>query len=85
MKLDQIQKIIQEIVLIHIQSYSNHDYLFLDAELTMMIIPNTNKDLEHFEQEFSIEHILGSIKKLKEQVKNLESKQPYQNVTPLPI
>ena len=72
-------------VLIHTQYYSNHDCLFLDTELAMMIIPNTNKDLENFEQVFSIEYILGSIKRLKEQVKNLESKQPYQNVTPLPI
>ena len=51
----------------------------------MIITLNSNKDLEHFEHVFSIEHIIHSIKKLKEQVKNLESKQPYQIVTPSPI
>ena len=68
-----------------IQYYSNHEYHCWNAGLVMIITLNSNKDLEHFEHVFSIEHIIHSIKKLKEQVKNLESKQPYQIVTPSPI
>ena len=51
----------------------------------MKTIQSTNKDLDKFEQAFSIDHILMSIKKLEGQVKTLELKQPYQIVTPPPI
>ena len=48
----------------------------------MKVIQNINNDLKNFEEVFSIEHIVMSIKKLEEQVKTMKSKQPYQIVTP---
>ena len=56
-----------------------------NAELMIKLTQNINNDLEHFEQAFSIDHILSSIKKLEEQVKTLKSKQPYEIVTPSAI
>ena len=75
----------QEEIFTHIVYYSNHDCHSLNTDLEMRIILHTNKDLEHFEKVFSIEHILISIKKLEDQLKVLESKQPYQIFTSSPI
>ena len=41
--------------------------------------------MESFENDFSVNHILTSIKKLERQLRALESKQPYQIVTPRPV
>ena len=39
---------------------------------------DTNKDIDNYKQEFSIEHILISIKKLEARVKQLEARQVYE-------
>ena len=39
---------------------------------------DTNKDIDNYKQEFSIEHILVSIKKLKERVNKLEARHVYE-------
>ena len=75
----------QDCALIHILFYSNLDYPFPNVDLEMKITQNIINDLKYFEQVFSIEQILMSIKSLKEQVKSLESKQLYQIATPSPI
>ena len=47
---------------------SHHEYA------VMMNILDINKDIEYFKEELSIENIILSIRKLKEQVKKLETK-----------
>ena len=41
--------------------------------------------MKNFENDFSVDHILTSIKKLERQLRTLESKQPYQIVTSRPV
>ena len=57
---------------------SNHDYHFQDICAKMMCMRDINKDIGNFEKEFSIEHILISIKNLKARVKQLESRNMYE-------
>ena len=39
---------------------------------------DTNKDVDNYKHEFSIEHILVSIKKLRERIKQLEARHVYE-------
>ena len=39
---------------------------------------DTNKDIDNYKQEFSLEHILVSIKNLKAKVKILEARRVYE-------
>ena len=39
-----------------------------------MIIKDINKDIEYFEKELSIENIVLSLRKLKQQVKKMETR-----------
>ena len=43
----------------------------------MIIMKDTNKDVKHFKKEFSLEHILSSIRKLSKQIKQLETQIVY--------
>ena len=43
----------------------------------MIIMKDTNKDVKHFKKEFSLEHILSSIRKLSKQIKQLETQRMY--------
>ena len=47
-----------------------------------MIIKDINKDIEYFEKELSIENIVLSLRKLKQQVKKLETKTVYDVARP---
>ena len=38
---------------------------------------DTNKDVKYFKKEFSLEHILLSIRKLRKQIKQLETQRMY--------
>ena len=63
---------------IHIQYCLSHDYHFQDIFVRMVCMTDTNKDIDNYKQEFSIEHILISIKKLKARVKQLEARHVYE-------
>ena len=56
----------------------SHEYHFLDTCARMMCMRDTNKDIDNYKQEFSLEHILVSIKKLRERVKQLETRHVYE-------
>ena len=56
----------------------SHEYHFLGTCARMMCMRDTNKDIDNYKQEFSIEHILVSIKKLKARVKILEARRVYE-------
>ena len=43
----------------------------------MIIMKDTNKDVKHFKKEFSLENILLSIRKLRKQIKQLETQRMY--------
>ena len=75
----------REKVLTHILCYLNQYYHFQSVELVMRITLHINNDIKNFEQVFSVEHIIMSIKELQAQLRTLESKQPYQIATPPPI
>ena len=62
---------------IHIKFYSSLDYHFQDDYAQMKAILDTSKEIEYFKEELSIEAIVLSIRKLKEQVKILETKRTY--------
>ena len=51
----------------------------------MMSMKYTSKDISNFKQEFSLEHILISIRMLKARVKQLEARKVYEAPQPNPI
>ena len=51
----------------------------------MIFIQDISRDLDDFRQEFSIEHILVSIKKLETRIKQLEARNVYELSQPGPI
>ena len=57
---------------IHMKCYSNPEYRSHDVYVVMKNIRDTNKEIEFFKQDLSIENIVLSIRKLKQQVKKLE-------------
>ena len=63
---------------IHTQFCLSHDCHFLDIYARMMYMRDISKDIDNYKQEFSIEHILISIKKLKARVKQLEARHVYE-------
>ena len=55
------------------QYFLSLDYHFHHEYVITMIINDTNKDIEYIKEELSIENIVLSIRKLKEQVKRLQA------------
>ena len=56
----------------------SHDCHFLGTCARMIFMRDTNKDINNYKQEFSLEHIIVSIKKLKARVKILEARRVYE-------
>ena len=57
--------------------YSSHYYHSNVVSFVMIIMKDTNKDVKYFKKEFSLENILLSIRKLRKQIKQLETQRMY--------